>query len=138
MARAWHPCPTCPALAPPDQPRCPTCTARQRKRSRARNPRTDAAYASTSWRTTRRIYLSKHPHCQHPTCTRTAEDVDHIIPRRILVAAGINNPDHERWLQALCHPHHSSKTRTTDKPLLARLDAGEDPQALALEADHRE
>jgi hypothetical protein len=61
-------------------------------------------------------------------------DVDHVIPRRILVAAGVANPDADAWLQSLCRSHHSTKTQLVDVPLLRRLAAGEPADLLADEA----
>ena len=89
-------------------------------------------YSTTAWRTTRAQQLDAHPTCA--TCGAAGHHVDHLIPRRILVAAGIHTPDTPQWLQTLCASCHNSKTATTDTPLLARLVAGENPTHLADEA----
>jgi 5-methylcytosine-specific restriction protein A len=127
--------PGCPELTPHGA--CPTClAARRRNQARTRRRNNDpsmSAYTTHAWRTTRARHLHTHPTCT--TCGQPAQDVDHRIPRRILQAAGIQHPDADHWLQALCHPCHSTKTATIDTPLLRRLDSGEDPQALAVEAD---
>jgi hypothetical protein len=57
-----------------------------------------------------------------------------VVPRRILVAAGIHDPDDDQWLQPLAHGCHSIKTARIDKPLLAAYDAGGVPAELAQRA----
>lgn len=127
------PCPTCNAIINTTAPRCTNCTRRQRQASRRRNgPRTDAHYASPTWRRYRAQFLARNPNCAR--CGEQATDVDHAPPRRILLATGITYPDRPTWTHPLCHPCHSWVTRTIDQPLLARLDAGDDPQLLAEQA----
>lgn len=93
------------------------------------------AYTTEAWRTTRGAYLATHPHCVD--CGAKATQPDHVPPRVLLVAIGIHNPDHERWLQPRCAPCHARKTRTVDAPLLRRWHQGEDAQAIANEAMRR-
>ena len=66
-----------------------------------------------AWRRARKHYLEAHPLCVE--CMKEgkyvqATDVDHIVPHR-------GDPvlfwDRGNW-QALCHRHHSIKTRTQD------------------------
>lgn len=124
------PCPTCTAVITTTAPRCADCTTRQRRASRRRNgPRTDATYATPAWRRTRAAILAANPHCTD--CGNPATDVDHAPPRRILLACGIHQPDAPRWLHPRCKRCHSRVTLTIDQPLLARLDAGDDPTQLA-------
>lgn len=90
------------------------------------------AYSTAQWRTHRARYLADHPNCVD--CGQPSEQPDHVPPRQLLVALGIHDPDHERWLQPRCASCHARKTRTVDEPLLARWHSGEDPTALAEEA----
>ena len=113
---------------------CPNLVKRGRCPEHRRRPRRkNQTYSTHQWRTTRARYLTTHP--TSLCCGAPTEDVDHIIPRRILQAAGIHNPDADRWLQPLCKRHHSVKTATIDTPMLRRLNAGEPPEALAQEAE---
>lgn len=123
MARSMTVClqPGCPQLV--ERGWCPNHRPRRNRR------RDRQVYDTAAWQRVRTRYRSRHPHCH--VCGAPTEDVDHVIPRRILVAAGINNPDHDRWLQPLCHRHHSEKTQHVDRPLLAAYTAGASPQALA-------
>lgn len=131
MARPSRPCLDCPAIITTGN-RCPACRRRRATTtSRTRRARGDHWYDDPAWRITRRIYLAHHPNCW---CGTAATDVDHIVPRRILLAADIEHPDHPRWLQSLCHRHHSMKTARVDQPLLRRLRRGEPAEALAEEA----
>ncbi len=66
-----------------------------------------------AWQDARKLYLVAHPLCIE--CMKEgkyvkATDVDHIIPHR-----GDRNLfwDESNW-QALCHRHHSIKTRNED------------------------
>lgn len=118
---------------------CTTCqTTRRRNQAQTRRANQDPsmdAYTTPHWRTTRARHLRTHPTCTH--CHNNGNVVDHIIPRQILTAAGIHNPDHPRWLQTLCDTCHNRKTRTTDTPLIRRLNAGEDATLLASQALNR-
>lgn len=115
--------PGCPELV--NGGRCP-----RHRRTRRRGP---LPYDTAQWQHRRATYRARHPRCACG-CGRASTDVDHIIPRRILVAAGIHDPDHDRWLCALAHSCHSQKTQTVDRPLLAALTAGAEPDDLAEQA----
>lgn len=134
VIRASRPCINCPALIPPGVkgPRCPTCKkARNRKLSAARRAEGRVWYDSREWHATRRKVVPGRP-CVD--CGQPATEADHVPPRRLLVAADIQNPDHERWVQPRCSPCHGWQTRMRDVPLLARMRAGEDPRELCREA----
>lgn len=83
-------------------------------------------YDTAAWQRTRTTYRQQHPHCP---CGAPTGAVDHVIPRQILIEAGVTNPDHPQWLQSLCERHHNAKTALVDKPILARLVAGHAPAA---------
>lgn len=52
-------------------------------------------------------------HCQ--LCPRAATTWDHHpLTRARLIAKGIRNPDHPRWLRPLCGPCHSRETVAHD------------------------
>lgn len=63
-------------------------------------------YSSTAWRNFRLVILRENPICMHPDCSEPATDVDHITP----IADGGEKFDRKNC-QALCHSHHSQKTR---------------------------
>ena len=64
-------------------------------------------YHTKRWRLTRkRVLALAHYRCSHPKCLRWATDVDHITPLRM--GGAVYNLSN---LQALCHQHHSTKTR---------------------------
>lgn len=133
MARASKPCPTCPALITDGRARCSTCMAtKNRENARARRAAGAHWYDSKEWRRTR-IAVVKGRHCAD--CNQPASEADHVVPRQILVAVGVHDPDHMRWCIGRCKPCHARKTRLVDDSLLRRLRAGEDPQLLAEEAD---
>lgn len=90
-----------------------------------------SVYSTDEWRRRRLAYLRTHPTCW---CGATATEPDHVVPRQLLVALGIHDPDDEQWLQPLCKPHHSRKTKLIDQPLLRRWRNGGDAQTLAEEA----
>lgn len=89
-------------------------------------------YSTAKWRNGAAGYFQRHPACVD--CGAPATQRDHVPPRRVLVAAGIHDPDHERWWRGRCDSCHSRVTVTRDTPLLRRLQAGEDPAVLAEEA----
>jgi hypothetical protein len=93
------------------------------------------AYTTQAWRATRGTYLATHPHCVD--CGAQATQPDHVPPRALLVALGIHDPDHERWLQPRCATCHARKTRIVDASILKRWQQGEDARALANEAMQR-
>ncbi len=76
-----------------------------------------AIYSSRRWRKARAAFLLTHPFCC--LCATiglsvAAEDVDHVV--RIEDGGA---PWEERNFQAMCHSHHSIKTRadTSGKPM---------------------
>jgi 5-methylcytosine-specific restriction endonuclease McrA len=91
-----------------------------------------SVYTTEAWRRRRQSFLKRHPRCIR--CGDLATEVDHIVPRRILVALEIHDPDADQFLQPLCGSDHARKTRTVDQLILRRWEQGEDPQALAEEA----
>jgi 5-methylcytosine-specific restriction protein A len=138
--RAYSPCatPSCPTLVEGGG-HCPTHRSAKRKaqakqRRQAGDPSMDA-YTTGAWRTTRTTYLATHPHCVD--CGAQATQPDHVPPRVLLVALGIHDPDHERWLQPRCAPCHGTKTRVVDDPIIRRWQQGEDAHALVDEAMRR-
>lgn len=96
-------------------PRCPNLTTRTRcathetEAEMRRGNAADRGY-DARWQRTRARYLRRHPMCQIPGCPEAATDVDHTPTRRELVKRGVPDPDAERYLTGLCHPHHSQKT----------------------------
>jgi 5-methylcytosine-specific restriction protein A len=126
--------PICPTLV--TRGACDECK-RKRRRTQAQARRThgDAAmlvYSTHTWRKGAPEYFERNPNCVD--CGAPATQRDHVPPRRILVAAGIHNPDHPRWWSGRCDSCHSRATVLRDMPLLRRLDAGEDAAMLAEEA----
>lgn len=127
--------PGCPTLTPGGK--CPEHKAKvertaSRRRRASQGPQ---PYDTAAWQRTRARYRAQHPTCNQ--CARPTAHVDHTIPRRILVAAGIHTPDADQWLQPLCATHHNRKTQLIDVPLLKRLNNGEDPATLAQEATRK-
>lgn len=81
------------------------CPGHARHQEKAEHPNR-GLYSSKRWRLLRRHVLLEQPICAWPGCRFLAEDVDHIVP----VERG--GPTWKRGnLQALCHGHHSEKTR---------------------------
>ncbi len=64
-----------------------------------------AVNRSAAWRRLRKRVLAERPYCEWPGCHQPATDVDHKVP----IGVG-GDPWDDGNLQALCHPHHSSKT----------------------------
>lgn len=91
-----------------------------------------SVYSTQAWRQPAREWLKHNPTCID--CGNPSTQRDHTPPRRLLIAAGIHEPDHPRWWVPRCGPCHSRKTQTIDVPLLRRLDAGEPAQPLCEEA----
>lgn len=89
-------------------------------------------YSTTQWRKGAASFFRRNPHCVD--CGAPATQRDHVPPRQLLVALGIHDPDHTRWLKPRCDSCHATKTATIDRSLLARWRQGEDPQQLAEEA----
>ena len=116
MPRPAHPCPSaeCRAIVPSGGgSHCVECTSAARRRSRDRNDRADGHYASREWYRRRDEKLQESPFCECG-CGRPSEVVDHNPPRRQLIAAGVQDPDHRRWLVALAKRCHNSKTASLD------------------------
>lgn len=104
-------------------------THRPKRKAHARGQ----VYSTAAWMRRAARYRKRHPQCTCG-CGRPTVDVDHIVPRQILVAAGIHDPDADRWLQPLAHACHSAKTAAVDRPLLDALAAGGTPGVLAQRA----
>lgn len=129
------PVPGCPTLVPGGG-RCPTHRA-QAQRGLARQRRANgedsmSVYSTTRWRTTRTRYLRTHTQCV--VCHAKSTVVDHVVPRAILMGAGVHRPDDHQWLQPLCKPCHDRKTASIDQTLINRFVSGESADALASEA----
>lgn len=69
----------------------------------------DPFYWSRDWRAFRQRILNRRATCEVPGCGKPAEQVDHILSR----ANGGAELDPAN-VQALCGPHHSSKTVQAD------------------------
>ena len=104
--------PGCPELVPYGQKYCDQHKALHPEEVRSAVGR---GYGSR-WRKARQQFLHSHPlcvECQKEGRYVKATDVDHIIPHR-----GDQKLfwDMSNW-QALCHRHHSMKTRREDQTL---------------------
>ena len=136
MPRASRPCVSCPALIPPGVTgaRCPTCRKKRTRTTNAnRRARGDHWYDSPAWRRTRTDILTRHPTCQYCDNAKS-EHADHVPPRRILLAAGIHQPDHPRWLIAACARCHNTATARIDSKLAQQLANGTPATHLAEQA----
>ncbi|MBQ9664807.1 MAG: HNH endonuclease [Oscillospiraceae bacterium] len=111
-SRPNTPCrhPGCPALVPYGQKYCDKHKLLHPEEVRSASAR---GYGR-AWQKARQRYLAAHPLCVE--CMKEgkyvkATDVDHIIPHR-----GDKRLfwDEGNW-QALCHSHHSIKTRNEDE-----------------------
>ena len=107
-----HPCAQqgCPRLIPKGKKYCAEHAALHPEEVRSAASRGYGA----AWQKARKQYLEAHPLCVE--CMREgryvkATDVDHIVPHR-----GDQKLfwDRSNW-QALCHRHHSMKTRREDQ-----------------------
>jgi len=137
VGRASHPCngPQCHRLLEAGAgARCPACQRKSRQQSRARNPRHDQVYGSKGWRSLRASLLPPGAPPDCVDCQEPASELDHVPPRRILLALGVHSPDHPRWLEPRCKGCHSRVTARIDVELLARLEQGEAPELLAEES----
>ena len=91
--------------------KCGRCEAEYRKE---RGTATDRGY-DKEWRAFRLAFLARYPMCCRPGCDKRATDVDHIVQLRDGGAKlDWNN------CQALCHRHHSEKTRNDQLAAHAR------------------
>ena len=102
--------PGCPALVPCGQK---YCEAHKAMHPEAQRSAAGRGYGR-AWQKVRQRYLEDHPFCVE--CMKEgryvkATDVDHIVPHR-----GDKKLfwDESNW-QALCHSHHSIKTRNEDQ-----------------------
>ncbi len=86
-------------------PRCEEHAAQSRCRYEDARPSRHARGYGPEWDRLRRRILQQHPWCMWPGCPELATDVDHIVPK---ARGGTDDWDN---LQALCHRHHSIKTR---------------------------
>lgn len=96
----------CPTLVP--YGRCSEHAKQGRREADRRRPNGYQRGYTRQWAEFSKDYLIRHPWCT--VCGERATDVDHID------GSGRNGPRayDERNLQALCHPHHSSKTARHD------------------------
>ena len=106
-----HPCahPGCPRLVPKGKKYCEDHIGLHPEEQRSASVR---GYGSR-WQKARKRYLEAHPLCVE--CLKEgryekATDVDHIIAHR---GDSVLFWDESNW-QALCHRHHSEKTRRED------------------------
>jgi 5-methylcytosine-specific restriction endonuclease McrA len=53
-------------------------------------------------------FRAAHPICIQ--CGAPTKIADHRIPRDVLIARGVANPDAWEWLQPLCQTCHNRKT----------------------------
>jgi hypothetical protein len=124
-AARLKPCPSCPGFILDGAARCPDC-----RKPRRRPPQ--RSYGRRRWRDAR-VQVVKDAQCVD--CGRDATDADHVPPRQLLVALGILDPDHPRWLEPRCHRCHGRVTRLVDQPILDELAGGDltpaDLEALA-------
>lgn len=136
LLRVSHPvraCPNCPNLYLGKRPLCPTCMKdRHRTRTATRRANGEHDYNDEAWRAQRKRRFATSPPCVD--CGAPAVDLDHVPPRRLLIAASVVNVDDDVWLHPRCKPCHSWRTATIDLPLIRRLDAGEDASTLCDEA----
>lgn len=110
--------PTRPAK-PCSIPRCPNltsggkCDEHRAVDDRRRGTATERGY-DERWARRRIEFLSENPICVD--CGKDAEVPDHDpIPRRELVAMGVDDPDADEHLVPRCIPCHNSKTRRTGR-----------------------
>lgn len=107
----WRPREGCPTQG------CPGKTAGGVLCSRCRHvrpqrPADDSpgdVYTTRWWRTRRMEFLGVHPFCV--LCRGVATVADHYpTSRRVMVAAGVVDPDADDRLRALCKPCHDRST----------------------------
>ncbi len=84
------------------------CAAHRRDRARTRYAQAanQRLYRTKRWQVLRRHKLDLAPICEEPGCERLATDVHHRQP----VNTG-GDPWAVANLEALCHEHHSRRTR---------------------------
>lgn len=85
--------------------RCDACAT---TRNAERESAADRGYGAL-WRKRRDAFLAKHPDCTD--CGRKATVPDHAPKtRKQLVAEGVKDPDHERYLQPRCARCHNRRS----------------------------
>lgn len=95
----------CPVLVQGGR-RCKDCEAKADKQ----RPNSTARGYDRKWRLRRARFLLDHPICEEQGCHKASTDVHHRIKRKDLIAQGVQDPDADQYLQALCHSHHSQQT----------------------------
>jgi len=103
---------------------CPEHARLVRQRLDSRRGSARARGYDAAWERRRARFLADHPVCED--CGAPATDADHDPARRVLIAAGVADPDDERFLHARCHRCHSVKTVRVDGGFghVPREDAG--------------
>jgi 5-methylcytosine-specific restriction enzyme A len=74
------------------------------------DPRPSAARRGygRKWEKRRAAKLARDPFCED--CGAPATDVDHVPDRKLLVAAGVADPDAWEYLHSRCKAHHARET----------------------------
>jgi 5-methylcytosine-specific restriction protein A len=92
------------------------CTVHGTRPVRARQMRKQQSSAQQGygyhWQQIRARFLANHPTCE--SCGRIATVADHVPTRKELVRQGVDNPDDEKFLHALCASCHARKTVKED------------------------
>jgi 5-methylcytosine-specific restriction enzyme A len=101
------PTPGCPELT--EARSCAACSRATHRRINANRPNVQQLGYTEAWNRRSRAYRAAHPTCEWPGCDRPSAHTDHIV-------ADVRPTGRERddELQALCQPHHSQKTATSD------------------------
>lgn len=111
--------PGCGDRPAPGRSRCPD---HERSTDAARGSPAARGY-DARWRGISARYLARHPFCVD--CGQPATTPDHDpVPRRVLVAQGVPDPDADQYLRARCTPCHSRKTVAVDGGLGRPVGAG--------------
>lgn len=93
--------PGCSGRPQPGRYRCDDHTADAARRTDRTRGSFRARGYTPAWDRRSRDYLAAHPACVD--CGRPAVISDHApTPRRVLVAAGVTDPDADRYLQGRC------------------------------------
>ncbi len=69
-----------------------------------------AIYNSRRWKALARQVKREQPWCNVPGCHTLTQQVDHIIPLRVMLEQGLD-PYARQAVQGLCLKHHGEKTR---------------------------
>jgi 5-methylcytosine-specific restriction protein A len=106
--------PGCPNRPDPDRSRC---AEHDRALDAARGSKAARGY-DAAWTRIARSFVARHPTCVDwpaPGCQRRSTTADHDpVSRRQLVAAGVTDPDADRYLKPRCTPCHSRRTVAVD------------------------